>query len=41
MKKTEIIEKLLGDDRWEEIWRYFAEKGMQKTKKKELMKWLK
>jgi hypothetical protein len=41
MKKDEMITQILfQQEGWEETWHYFAKKGMQKSTKKELEKWL-
>ena len=40
MNKEEIIKKLLVQENWEDMYIYFAKKGMEKSTKKELLKWL-
>jgi len=40
MKKAEMIEKLMVQEHWEDMYIYFARKGMQKSTKKELQKWM-
>jgi len=40
MKKEEIIKKLMYQEDWEHNYTYFARKGMERSTKEELLKWL-
>lgn len=41
MKKKDLIDKLLFQQSgWEETFKHFARKGMEKSSKKELLRWV-
>jgi len=40
MRKQEIIDRLMFQDPWDEIYKHFALIGMEKSTKKELLLWL-
>lgn len=38
MKKQELIERIMRQQHWEDAYIFFARKGMEKSTKKELLK---